>query len=134
MKLFLTYIGVIYSKKNSKRIITNRHTGKPMITSNSNAKAMEDDMVLQFKHQARDYDYALTPPLAVEIKIWEKDHTRRDLDNQATSVLDALVRAGVIEDDSVNVIQELNVKLAGFDRKEPKANIKIWELNDGKNV
>lgn len=37
----LTYQGVIYSKKNSKSIITNRRTGKPMIVASKKAKDME---------------------------------------------------------------------------------------------
>lgn len=130
MQLYLTYHGVIYSKKNSKKIITNRKTGRPMITSNDNAKAMEEDMALQFQLQARDYDYVLAPPLLVKIKIWEKDRTRRDLDNQATSVLDALVKARVLEDDSVRVVQKLKVELAGYDKKNPRAEIIIGSVND----
>ena len=80
----------------------------------------------------KTYDYKLGKPLGVSIRIWEKDKTRRDLDNQATSVLDALVRAGVIEDDSVRVVQKLNVELAGFDKKVPRAEIEIWGLDDEK--
>ena len=37
----LTYQGVVYSKKNSKSIITNRRTGKPMIIASKKAKDME---------------------------------------------------------------------------------------------
>ena len=37
----LTYQGVVYSKKNSKSIITNRRTGKPMIVASKKAKDME---------------------------------------------------------------------------------------------
>lgn len=132
MKLYLIYNGVIYSKKNSKKIIRNWRTGKPLITSNDRAKSMEEDMILQFMLQSRNYDYKLNQPLGISIRIWEKDKTRRDLDNQATSVLDALVRAGVIEDDSVRVVQKLNVELAGYDKKNPRAEIIIGSVDDEK--
>lgn len=132
MRLYLIYNGVIYSKKNSKRIIRNWRTGKPLITSNDNAKWMEENMILQFTLQSRNYDYKFNQPLGISIRIWEKDKIRRDLDNQATSVLDALVRAGVIEDDSVRIVQKLNVELAGFDKKVPRAEIEIWGLDDEK--
>ena len=39
----LIYQGVIYLKKNSKSIITNRRTGKPMIVASKRAKDMEID-------------------------------------------------------------------------------------------
>ena len=39
----LTYQGVVYSKKNSKSIITNRRTGKPMIVASKKAKDMTPD-------------------------------------------------------------------------------------------
>lgn len=136
MKLCLTYYGVIYSKKNSKRIITNHRTQRPMIVSSERAKAMEQDMASQFATQFSklfDSNY-LHPqpvetcqgkPLKVSISIWEKDRTRRDLDNQATSILDALVEAGVIADDSVKVVQELNVRMMGIDKFDPHATVEI---------
>lgn len=123
------YQGVIYSKKNNKRIITNHRTGRPMITSNRKAKTMEEMMANQFMIQKimNNKFIQIKPPFEVLITIWEKDHTRRDLDNQATSVLDGLVRAGVIEDDSVNYIERLEVKLGGYDKQRPRAEIIIKE-------
>lgn len=123
------YQGVIYSKKNNKRIITNHQTGRPMITSNRKAKTMEEMMANQFMIQKimNNKSIQIKPPFEVSIMIWEKDHTRRDLDNQATSVLDGLVRAGVIEDDSVNYIERLEVKLGGYDKQRPRAEIIIKE-------
>ena len=135
--LRLTYHGVIYSKKNSKRIITNRRTHRPMIVSSEKAKEMENDMVKQFSNQYHnifpiDIPFATIngKPLKVEISIWQKDKTRRDLDNQATSILDALVAGGVIVDDSVNIIQELTVKMMGIDKERPRARIEIRGVKD----
>lgn len=129
MMVKLEYQGVIYSKKNNKRIITNHRTGRPMITSNRKAKTMEEMMANQFMMQrlmSNDFK-ALKPPFEVLITIWEKDHTRRDLDNQATSILDGLVKGGVIEDDSVSYIEKLEVKLGGYDKERPRAEIIINE-------
>ena len=69
----------------------------------------------------------LKAPLRVQIDITEPDHRRRDLDNQATSVLDALVGAGILTDDSNKVIIELQTRLAGFDKNDPHADIIIEE-------
>lgn len=124
--LRLTYHGAVLSKKNSKRIIKNRRTGAPVIASNPAAKANENDMVTQFSlHAAR-----LEGPIvccAVDIKIFEPNLQRRDIDNQATSILDALVKAGMLVDDSFKCVRELGIRFAGIDRKNPRAEIVITE-------
>ncbi|WP_304068627.1 hypothetical protein [Megamonas hypermegale] len=127
----LRYSGVIYSKKNSKRIITNRKTGKPTIISSKNAKDMETDMVSQFIVQARRQGWKSRTEARdksiydVTICITEKDHTRRDLDNQATSILDALVAAKVLPDDSVKFVRSLYVVYMGVNKDDPHADIQI---------
>ena len=128
--LALTFHGVIYSKKNSKRLVRNRATGRPMLISSKRAIQNEEDMVWQFSTLRTA---TLCFPLRVEIDIWQPDRRRRDLDNQATSILDALVRAGIIQDDSTKIVHELEVKLAGIDKTDPRAVIRInrVEIADG---
>lgn len=124
--LKLVYLGVVLSKKNSERIITNRRTGAPMIVSNKSAKANEDSMIEQFSTQT----LRLSKPIMnckISIEIYEPNFQKRDLDNQATSILDALVKAEVIADDSFKCVQELNVKFGGVDREHPRAEIRIAE-------
>lgn len=134
MKLRLEYHGVVYSKKNSKRIITNSRTKRPMIVSSERAKEMEKDMADQFSAQYLSKVIVNIPiatihgkPLEIHIMIWQKDRTRRDLDNQATSILDALVAANVLVDDSVNVIQKLIVEMMGIDKYDPHVVVEIME-------
>lgn len=126
-----TYNGVIYSKKNNKRIITNKRTGKPQIVSSQQAKEMEADMQAQFSMQAMAKGWGVkvasddSNVYEVTICITEKDHTRRDLDNQATSILDALVSAMILPDDSVRYLHSLHVIYMGVDKYDPKAEITI---------
>ena len=126
----LTYRGVVYSKKNSKSIITNRRTGKPQIVSNQRAKAMEADMVNQFQEQAliQGWETGKGCIYCVAIGIYAKDYTRRDLDNQATSILDGLVAAGVIPDDSTKYVRSLLIDFLGVDKNDPRAKITILEM------
>lgn len=130
--LNLTYYGVIHPKKNNKRIITNPRTGKPMLISNAKARDQEDAMAWSFKTQAPQawLRYAVHPETRVEITIhiWEKDHRRRDLDNQATAILDALVLSRVIPDDSSQIVQKLTVEYMGVCKAQPRAEIQIEEI------
>lgn len=129
MQIKLTYFGVIHAKKNNKRIITNPHSGKPMIISNARARDQEDAMVWSFRAQAKQkWLINRQGPFEVAIRIWEKDHRRRDLDNQATAILDALVIASIIPDDSSQIVTKLTVEYMGTDKHDPHAEITITEV------
>lgn len=119
----LTYYGLVRSKKNNKRVIRNSRTGRMGIVSNDAVRANENDMIRQFSLQkaARPVE----SPVIVTIDMYEPNRTRRDLDNQATSILDALTKAGVIEDDSINHVVEIRTRLAGIDKKRPRAVVYI---------
>lgn len=123
----LTYHGAVYSKKNSKRIIVNRRTGRPQIISNQRAREMEAAMAEEFQAQMAEtkWEADTNTTYDVAIYIWAKDRTRRDLDNQATSILDALVAAGVIPDDSTKYVTSLYVAFMGIDKDDPRAIVEI---------
>ena len=125
------YNGVIFSKKNSKNIIINRRTGSPQIVSNQRAKAMEADMAEQFAFQALHQGWRIDESMEYDIfiRIFPKDRTRRDLDNQATSILDALVAAAVLPDDSSKYVKALHVYCMRIDRKEPRAHVVIKAMD-----
>lgn len=132
-ELELIYNGVVTSKKNSKQIIFNRRSGRPMLISNRRAKKQENIMALEFFAQAHEQGWKCnedreTSTFAISIQIWNKDHRRRDLDNQATAILDALVCGGVIPDDGVDFVPRLNVEYKGIDRENPRAIVKIKEI------
>lgn len=123
--LDLTYRGVVYSKKNNKNIVVNRRTGRPQIISNQRVREMEVAMAREFQAQAAKakWEANTDTTYGISILIWTKDHTRRDLDNQATSILDALVAAGVIPDDSMKYVISLQVEFMGVDKNDPRAEV-----------
>lgn len=131
-QLVLAYHGVVYSKKNSKRIILNRRTGRPQIISNQRAREMEVAMAKEFQAQAAETKWEANTDTTydVAIYIWAKDRTRRDLDNQATSILDALVAAGVIPDDSMKYVTSLCVEFMGVDKNDPRAEVMVRKEED----
>lgn len=124
----LWYRGVVVSKKNSKVIRVNRRTGARYITSNNLAKQNEADMVAQFREQIlkiKGYRAGDIAPCSIDFHIWEPDNKRRDLDNQITSILDALVRADVLDDDSIGNVRGFTVEYRGIDAKEPRVELVI---------
>ena len=120
----LTYQGVVYSKKNSKSIIKNRRTGRPMIVASKRAKDMEKNMASEFSTQRGDRS-AIDTPSSVYMKLYRKDNIKRDLDNVATSVLDGLVRGNVIADDNYSVVKSLHIEDCGVDKNNPRVEIEI---------
>jgi len=47
------------------------------------------------------------------------------LDNSVSAVLDALVHAGVIEDDNINFVDNISASFGGYDKEDPRVNIYI---------
>lgn len=130
-QLQLNYKGVVISKKNSKIIRKDRRTGRSYITSNDTAKRNEADMVASFMEQIKGaYNNTDLCPCSIAVTIYEPDAHRRDLDNQLTSILDALVRAGVIADDSNTNVYGASVRYGGINRENPHADIVITKESE----
>jgi crossover junction endodeoxyribonuclease RusA len=56
-----------------------------------------------------------TGPVSVSILLGPPHKRQFDIDNRAKAILDALVKAQVIETDSISCVQELSIKLGqGF--------------------
>ncbi len=122
-EMTLVYHGIVYSKKNSKRIIPNSRTGRVNLISSAKALENENDMIKQFKSQTRGKK--MPSPVFITFDMYEPNFVLRDLDNQATSILDALVRAGIIENDNFRHVIGYTVGLAGIDKSNPRAIIHI---------
>ena len=134
---YLEYSGTIYSKKNSKRIITNARTGKPQIISSGHAKNQELNMLWEFsaqlKEQGREIFEKPTKEyegriFEVDVTIFQPDRKRRDLDNQLTAILDGLVGAMALPDDSNKFLRKISATLGGVDKENPRAEITIKEI------
>lgn len=134
----LHYAGQILSKKN-RHIVANIG-GHRLIKPDKEAKANEDDMVMQFRAQllmSRRRNQALLgkerraleakakgETYDIKIRITEPNLIRRDLDNQASTIMDALTRSGAIADDCWQFVRRITIEAAGVN-PEPYANIEI---------
>lgn len=129
MKFVTTYYGQVTGKKNSKMIAVNRYTGKPFVRMNDKAKEQEKEMVEDFRFdkkvaRLRDEDL-VGKRFRVEMEIWNKDRRKHDLDNQVSTVLDALVKAEVLSDDSAETVWYVSAEYMGVDKKMPRAKVTL---------
>ncbi len=118
----LTISGDCPSKKNNKRIVTNRKTGKPFIISSERHNTWESTALVELKQQfegCKVTDY----PIGITAIFYNGSKRRKDLDNQISSVLDVMVKAGVIEDDNVNFIDSIQLQYGGVDKEAPRVEI-----------
>lgn len=137
----LTYTGIVLSKKN--RHIISSHGA---VIPDAKARANENDMIQQFTAQLRKYGITdvFTKSETERIMDAKSKHTRyfvkfefyaandvrRDLDNQATTLFDALVKAGALADDSRKFIEGFSAHDRGIDRENPRAEITIRITED----
>lgn len=119
------YRGVVYSKKNSKRIVRNHATGAYMLLPTAKAHHMEAQMSKQFTEQIEDGKEPTDERVRVHIDLYRKDNTRRDLDNTATSVLDGMVLGGILQDDNISCVYRLTIDDCGIDKTNPRVEIKV---------
>lgn len=123
------YFGQVTGKKNSKVIAINRHTGRPFVRMNDAAKAQEREMVENFTYdmnfnRLRPEDFE-DKRIEVAVEIWNKDKRKHDLDNQVSTILDALVKAGVLPDDSQETLYKISAEYKGVDKEDPRALITV---------
>ena len=132
----LIYHGTVLSKKN--RHIMTRQGG---IIPDPKARANEQDMIDQFIPQLRKQGgtriftqthterlleaKAKQTTYRIKAKFYHQSNRRRDLDNEMTSVLDALTKSGAIADDCRQFVKLLYVEDGGIDSNDPRAEIAI---------
>lgn len=101
----LTCEGLPPSKKNSKQIFINRKTGKRFVTSSSNYKAWELKAVLEFRTKLRK----VKGTVSILVNFHTKSKYKKDLTNSFEGIADALVLAGIIEDDNWYVLSPISL-------------------------
>lgn len=117
MKLIIS--GTTPSKKNS-RINTRSGRSFPSKRFSEWEKVILPELIQQAKGSIiTEY------PISVTMVFYNIDKRRHDLDNQAASVGDSLVKAGVIQDDNQNCIDRLQLQYGGVDKVNPRCEIYI---------
>ncbi|RTL04874.1 RusA family crossover junction endodeoxyribonuclease [Candidatus Dependentiae bacterium] len=126
MKLIVK--GNASSQKNDK-IIGYRYSGGkrvPFIMSSKKSKEYREDaakeLALQFK------GYKVTEfPISVSIVFYFSTDIRRDLDNAAAGVMDALTQSGILPDDNTKYVDCITLQYGGIDKNNPRTEIFLDE-------
>lgn len=123
------WYGQVTGKKNSKVIAINQRTGRPFVRMNDKAKAQEREMVENFRYdmqisKLRPMDFQ-DKRIEVSVEVWNKDKRKHDLDNQVSTILDALVKAEVLPDDSQETVRKITAEYMGVDKEDPHVYITI---------
>lgn len=140
----LRFDGQVLAKKNRHMVakIGNHAFVKP----DKEAQANEADMVQQFRIQLMATKRRLKAiqtkerrvleakasgeTYEIDITITQPNMVRRDLDNQASTIMDALTKAGAIADDCWQFVRKITVQAGGVS-KTPGADITIT-INQGR--
>lgn len=118
----LTVKGNVKAKKNNKMVAYNKKSGKPFILTKKDTDTYMKDAVQQLKEQFRGYKITQYPIL-IQMSFYYKTKHRKDIDNSATTILDCMKEAGIIEDDDVTHVNELSLFFAGYDKENPRVEI-----------
>lgn len=134
----LRFDGQILAKKN--RHMVARIGNHAFVKPDKEAQANEEDMVNQFRTQLLQTQRrsramaskerrvleakAAGETYTVEIRITQPNMIRRDLDNQASTIMDALTRSGAIADDCWQFVRRITVEAGGVS-PTPGADIEI---------
>ena len=111
MPLELRLEGLPPSKKNSLISIVNKSTGRPMVFPSSDYKKWEKAAAAFLRLQANSAKITGTvPPCTVDIIYQITNKRKWDLSNKTESVMDALVVAGILEDDNRMCVQDLRMR------------------------
>lgn len=111
------------SKKNSQRIFK-RADGRPFIMPSKEYKAWEETAVRYLKPKP---DKPIDTPVTVKCLYFMPTRQRCDMVNLLEATLDALVKAGVLEDDNCKIVVSHDGSRVLYDKEDPRTEIEITE-------
>lgn len=115
----------IPSKKNS-RLVVGRGRGRALNIPSAQYREWHRANLGSVRAQLAAQEIP-SAPLELRLRIYLADRRRRDLDNALSSVLDLLVDAGALKDDSWAVVPRMQVE-ACLVSEEPSAVVELAEI------
>lgn len=121
--MHLTLLGRVPSKKNSKRIIV--AGGRPRLISSEAFLTWYGEMMLRLRSKRPKKPLSKA---SVAITFFAENRRRFDLSNAAESVMDLLVDAGYLADDSAFHVPDLHLQFGGVEPKNGRAEVDLTPL------
>ena len=120
-----TLPGRVPSKKNSLRRI--KRGNKIYTVSSEKHTAWAKEMHLRLMSQKNKLRQGKPIETVGElfIKIYFPDNRKADLTNKAESIMDAMVDAGILQDDDWHVVGVLHL-VGAYDKEKPRAEVSIY--------
>lgn len=115
----IVLLGSVPPKKNSRQIFVRQ--GRVINVPSVGYKNWEESCLWQLKA----YKPILDVITGLTMTFWVPDNRRRDLDNMLGSVMDVLVKAEIIPDDTWQLVPEITIKAGGVDKANPRCEINI---------
>lgn len=113
------------TKKNSQRILINRSTGKPFIAPSRQYKQYEAEAVWYLRPAPKQpIDY----PVNLKAMFYMPAHRRVDLVNLQEALLDVMVNAGILSDDSSKVVASMDGSRVLYDKDAPRTEVEIEKI------
>lgn len=123
IELFYTITGRPVTKKNSMRIGLNQKTGHPFILQSQQYQRYEREAVAQLKpHRPQE---PIKTPVSVACVYYMPTRRRVDLTNLIAATHDILVKAGILLDDSCDIIYSVDGSRVRHDKENPRVEITV---------
>ena len=118
-RLALYFYWNIYPKKNSKRAF------RWIVLPSENYMKRHKIMSSKLEWHERKYN---SFPCRMTIVSTARSKMKGDIDNQATSLMDLLVDVGLLPDDNKFIIQELEIRNAGYMKNAPICKVELTPI------
>ena len=115
------------TKKNSQSFVTLR-TGRTLLLPSKTYKEFEKKVVSWCKINLTDFE-PLNSPVNMSCKFYMDKNYKSDLVGYLQAIQDALIKAGVIEDDNHNIIASVDGSEVLLDRSNPRIEIEVNHKN-----
>jgi|TARA_R100001480_G_scaffold150822_1_gene151768 hypothetical protein len=117
-----TVFGTVQSKANSRKLVLNKKTRKPMFIKSKSALQFEKDFAVQCP-SLKEKIVPKSEDVAVEVKVWYRSW-RSDLD--CSLIFDGL-QSRIIEND--RQIKQMHLYHMGVDKEYPRCEVTVARIH-----